>query len=76
MNRKVVVINGSVRVAMGEEEMKGESAVFNISTGEVVMGDAWAKLTGEGVKGYRVWKRARRKRLPSALPRCYHHLRS
>ena len=52
MNRKVVVINGSVRVAMGEEEMKGESAVFNISTGEVVMGDAWAKLTGEGVKGY------------------------
>jgi hypothetical protein len=32
--------------------MKGESAVFNISTGEVVMGDAWAKLTGEGVKGY------------------------
>ncbi len=27
MNRKVVAINGSVRVAMGEEEMKGESAV-------------------------------------------------
>jgi lipopolysaccharide export system permease protein len=52
MGRKVVVVNGSVRVSLGEEEMTGQSAVFNVSNGEVVMDDARAKLAGEGVEGY------------------------
>ena len=52
MDRKVVAVNGSVRVVSGQDALAGESAIFNVSTGEVVVDEAWAKLTGEGVEGF------------------------
>jgi len=49
---KRAVIAGSVSVARGDEMLKGEVATYDMSTGDVVVEQAWARLKDDQIKGF------------------------
>ena len=49
---KRAVIAGSVSVVRGDETLKGEVATYNMSTGDVEIEQAWAKLKDDQITGF------------------------
>ncbi len=49
---KRAVIAGSVSVERGDETLKGEIATYDMSTGDVVVEQAWAKLKDDQITGF------------------------
>jgi lipopolysaccharide export system permease protein len=49
---KIAVIAGSVSVTRGDEILKGEVATYDMSTGDVVVENAWAKLKDDRITGF------------------------
>ncbi len=49
---KRAVITGSVSVARGDEIVKGEIATYDMSTGDLVVEQAWARLKDDQITGF------------------------